>query len=203
MMARKLDPEKSEAKRRAIIAAAIACFAREGFHRTSTAKICAEAGMSPGNLFYYFASKDEIIEAIVWEDRCETLDYFAHLNAGDDYVQSIRNFIAASLEVASDPTRARMMIEITAEAMRNEKVNHLANTADAEIQAGLADLVRKAIERGQVRPSLSPEQAATWLAVLIDGVFARLTVDPKFDPKKEASMLQQIVSDLLGVGKKD
>lgn len=198
-MARKLDKEKYEARRRAIIDAAVVCFAQYGFHQTSTAKICAEAGMSPGNLFYYFASKDEIIEAIVSDDRRETLEYFEQVSADDDQVQSIRNFIDGSLEVASNPTRARMMIEITAEALRNDKINQLARAADAEIQSGLACLVRKGVERGQIRSTLSPEQVATWLAVLIDGVFARLTVDPNFDPMKEASMLQQIVSNLLGI----
>lgn len=200
-MARMVEPEKYEARRRTIIDAAILCFAREGFDRTSTAKICAEAGMSPGNLFYYFASKDEIIEAIVREDRRETLEYFEELNAGADQVQGIRNFITASLEVASNPTRARMMIEITAAALYNGKITQLAQTADVEIKAGLADLVRKAIERGQIRPPHSPEQVATWLVVLIDGVFARLTVDPEFDPMKEEPMLQKIVSDLLGINK--
>lgn len=202
-MARKLEPEKYEARRRTIIDAAVLCFAREGFDRTSTAKICAEAGMSPGNLFYYFKSKDEVIEAIVCEDRRETLEYFEQLNADDDQVQGVHNFITASLQVASNPTRARMMIEITAAALYNDKITQLAHAADVEIKAGLADLVRKAIERGQIRPSLSPEQVATWLVVLIDGVFARLTVDLEFDPMKEESILQQIVSDLLGINKEN
>ncbi|WP_164076138.1 TetR/AcrR family transcriptional regulator, partial [Stenotrophomonas maltophilia] len=49
---RKVDPDKHEARRQQILKAAIACFTAKGFHRTSTAEICAEAGMSPGNLFH-------------------------------------------------------------------------------------------------------------------------------------------------------
>ncbi|WP_230391141.1 TetR/AcrR family transcriptional regulator [Burkholderia cenocepacia] len=61
---RKIDPERVEAKRRQILDAAIDCFARDGFHATSTAAICKAAGMSPGNLFHYFPTKAAIIEAI-------------------------------------------------------------------------------------------------------------------------------------------
>ena len=60
---RKIDPARQHERRRQILAAAAECFAEHGFHATSTAQICARAGMSPGNLFHYYASKAEIIEA--------------------------------------------------------------------------------------------------------------------------------------------
>ena len=46
-------------RRDEILAAAQRCFARSGFHGASMQDICAEAGMSPGNLYRYFPSKDE------------------------------------------------------------------------------------------------------------------------------------------------
>jgi len=61
---RKVDPVKHEKKRRDILEAAARCFARDGFRGASTADICAEAKISPGHLYHYFASKEAIMGAM-------------------------------------------------------------------------------------------------------------------------------------------
>ena len=54
-----------QADRRAeILDAAERCFIRSGFHQASMQEICAEAKMSPGNLYRYFPSKEAIIAGI-------------------------------------------------------------------------------------------------------------------------------------------
>ena len=63
-------------RRSEILAAAQTCFARSGFHQTSMQEICAEAGMSPGNLYRYFRSKEDIIAGIAERDRAETAQQF-------------------------------------------------------------------------------------------------------------------------------
>ena len=45
-------------RRARILDAAERCFVRSGFHRTTMQDVAAEAGMSPGNLYRYFASKE-------------------------------------------------------------------------------------------------------------------------------------------------
>ena len=79
---RKIDPARQQERRRQILAAAAECFAENGFHATSTAQICARAGMSPGNLFHYYASKAEIIEALIASDT-DTLREHRQAAAGD------------------------------------------------------------------------------------------------------------------------
>ncbi len=54
-----------------ILAAAERCFVRSGFHQTSMQEICAEAGMSPGNLYRYFPSKEALIAGISERNRTE------------------------------------------------------------------------------------------------------------------------------------
>ena len=51
-------------RRSAILDAAERCFAQSGFHQASMHDICVAAGMSPGNLYRYFASKEAIIAGI-------------------------------------------------------------------------------------------------------------------------------------------
>src|SRR3954451_11812525 len=70
-------------RRDEILVAAQSCFARSGFHQTSMQEICSEAGMSPGNLYRYFRSKEDIIAAIAERDRAETAQQFAALGQGN------------------------------------------------------------------------------------------------------------------------
>lgn len=58
---------RAQAKRRQITDAARALFLSQGFARTSMDAVTAEAGVSKQTLYAYFASKDELLIAIVAE----------------------------------------------------------------------------------------------------------------------------------------
>ena len=61
----KLKPEEVEQRRREIIDAARRCFLRRGFHQATTDEICREAAITPGSLYHYFRSKEDVIKAVV------------------------------------------------------------------------------------------------------------------------------------------
>ncbi|OCP05526.1 MULTISPECIES: TetR/AcrR family transcriptional regulator [unclassified Ensifer] len=194
---RRVDPEKHAAKRRLILDAAITCFSRKGFHGTSTAEICAEAGMSPGNLFHYFPTKHTIIAAIVEEERQETAEIFRKLSEEQDLLAALLGFMDTVLELASDPTFSSLALEIAAEAMRDERIGTLAARNDAELQAALAALLRGAASRSQIDQTIDAAGAARWIAAIIDGIFSRVAVDPGFRPKDEGLMLRRLLTRFL------
>ena len=53
----KLNIQRQADRRDEILSAAQRCFVRSGFHQASMQEICAEAGMSAGNLYRYFPSR--------------------------------------------------------------------------------------------------------------------------------------------------
>jgi AcrR family transcriptional regulator len=59
---------KPEDTRARIMETAEALFRRLGYHKTAVADIAAELGMSPANVYRFFASKNAIVEAIC--QRC-------------------------------------------------------------------------------------------------------------------------------------
>ena len=77
-MARAINVQRQSDRRDEILAAAQRCFVRSGFHQTSMQEICAEAGMSPGNLYRYFPSKESLIAGIAERDRAEVAQVVAN-----------------------------------------------------------------------------------------------------------------------------
>jgi AcrR family transcriptional regulator len=63
--------QRQSDRRAEILEAAQRCFVRSGFHQTSMHEICAEAGMSAGNLYRYFPSMEALIAGIAERDRAE------------------------------------------------------------------------------------------------------------------------------------
>src|SRR4051812_20026284 len=78
-----------EIQQQRILTAAMTCFARSGFHKASMQDICAEAGMSAGNLYRYFRSKEAIIGAIAEAERVRNAAIFEQLLRADDPVRGL------------------------------------------------------------------------------------------------------------------
>lgn len=194
---RKVDPEKHAARRQVILDAAIACFARKGFHGTSTAEICSEAGMSPGNLFHYFPTKHAIIAAIVEEERQETAEFFRKLHEAPDLFTALLGFMDVVMELAADSVYSSLALEIAAEAMRDERIGELVAANDAEMRAALSAVIKAAHTRGQIDTAIDPEAGARWIAAMIDGIFGRIAVDPGFKPNEEGPMMHLLLTRFL------
>ena len=56
---------KSQETRNKIIAVAIGLFRAKGYARTSMSEIARQAGVDPSSFYYYFASKEALIESIL------------------------------------------------------------------------------------------------------------------------------------------
>lgn len=194
---RKIDPEKYAARRREILGAALACFARKGFHRTTTAEICAEAGISAGNLFHYFESKDAIIIAIVEEDRREVAATFEEALRAADLFGELLKLVDRSIAEFADPDYIRIGMEIVAESVRNPRVSELVARNELEKKRALAKLLASARDRGQVVPSVDPAEGADWILLLLDGAFGRAAIDPEFEVAGSAEMLRRAIAGCL------
>ncbi len=70
----KIAEETRAARREQIIAAAVACFARAGYHATTMADVAAQAGVSKGTPYLYFESKEALFLALHEEWDCGVAD---------------------------------------------------------------------------------------------------------------------------------
>ncbi|WP_410654836.1 TetR family transcriptional regulator [Amycolatopsis sp. lyj-112] len=79
---------KSEETRSLIVATAMRLFAENGYDRTTMRAIAAEAGVSVGNAYYYFASKDQLIQGF-YDEIAKV-----HLTTARQAIEGERDFSA-------------------------------------------------------------------------------------------------------------
>lgn len=192
---RKTDPIKQQERRLHILEAAAHCFAEHGFHATSTAQICKRAAMSPGNLFHYYASKADIIEALIASDTDDIRSRMRAAGAAPDACQALREWVDGQLALYRDPAFVRLGMEVLAEAVRNPRVHALVMANEAERKTGLLTLLA-AVWKGREAPRPLAQMADT-LLLLLDGVYSRSVVDPAFGTEAAASLLDQALERSL------
>jgi AcrR family transcriptional regulator len=193
---RTVNPERFEARRRHVREAALACFKRKGFHQASMADICAEAAMSPGNLYRYYDSKEAIIAAICEEDRRQLTARLERLGASGNLFDSMLELAGEAMS-ASDPEKRRFGCEVLAEAARNARVAEIVGRHNAAIVALCGEAIRRAQSLGQIDPALDAEAAAQVLVAAAEGLSTRIALSPGLDPGAPLAAFRQLLQRFL------
>jgi len=192
----KLKPDTHRARREHILDAAQICFARSGFHRTTMQDICKEAVVSPGALYVYFGSKEDLIAGIVERDRAKLAGELAALAEAPDLLAALSKL--GEHYTVEEPQHKRLLcVEIGLESTRNEAVGELFRSVDKFCHDSFIKLFDRAKRDGRIAPEHDLDTIATVLSVIGDGMFWRRAVDPNFDAKAVMPVLTGILSTLL------
>jgi TetR/AcrR family transcriptional regulator, transcriptional repressor of aconitase len=180
----KVTQEHVDARRRQILSAALHCFAREGFHRTTMQDIFREADLSPGAVYSYFKGKDELVGAII----AETMSFVAGATAlfgeplpegrlrrpGEALAEVIERYQDFALGTVVE--RARIFPHLVGEQQRNPQLNAAVRAGIEQLRAGFETLARAAQERGDLDPALDPEDFSRLPISLMQGLLVQLGV---------------------------
>jgi len=182
----KLKPQEVEQRKREIIEAARLCFLRSGFHQTTTDEICHEASITPGGLYHYFGSKEEIISAVI-EDAAHTTvqNLRTTAEASGDVRTAVQALASLFFQWIRDPhldNVTRLDMEIWAETLRNEKLAEITRGSRALRRQWLESLIRGAIEEGVYTKEVDPRGLANLIMSIFDGLrLGRLLWRDDFD----------------------
>ncbi len=182
-----------------ILTAAQHCFVRDGFAAASIAAICAEARISPGSLYQYFKSKDEIVVAMVDADRQDTLRHFERwLQAEDFAVAMLADLCTFFAEPSEENVAyARLGVEVLAEAGRNATVAERFQQGEVEARRALSGAIQAA--RG-IRTNAPAEDVAIALLALYDGLLARFIFANREEAARLVAASRSAIKALLPVG---
>lgn len=192
-MARKLDPERHETRRQTILQAAAYCFAEKGIHATSTAEICRVAEMSSGNLFYYFESKDAIVQALAERDRHEISQLLEDARTRPDALEGILLILETMLAISAEQQYARLSLELAVEAKRNPAVSAMFLANERQMIQTMVGLLEQGSRQGTIDADIDREKIALWLMSLADSAIGLVAVGRDFDPADHIATLRRIV----------
>jgi AcrR family transcriptional regulator len=200
-------PKVSEAhrhrRRRQILDAAIDCFARRGFQRTSMEDIIRESRLSAGAIYLYFQSKDQIIETLADERHDREKRFIQQALVQGDWTESlgllVRNFYE-SLENPAERKERRLGIHVWAEALCNPKVLRLIRRGVNQPRELLSRAIAESQADGRLRKDIDPEAASRILIAMFHGLILQQAWDNRTDVESFAKAAQSMTDAYFSAG---
>jgi AcrR family transcriptional regulator len=173
--------ERREQTRAELLAAARRAFLRDGFHAASLDGIAEDAGYTKGAFYSNFASKDDVLVAVLdvhFRDRAEA---YERLISSTDTVEDAYRAVARYWHDANErePEWSRLVIEFMAHASRHE---HLRKAVRDVRQRGLGrivELVEQLAERHGVEYTVPIAELVRGSGALNRGLAVEQLLDPE------------------------
>lgn len=196
----RLKPEVLAQRKEHILRAALASFARKGYHETTMNEIVAEAGLSKGGVYVHFDSKQALFQALLtW-----SVGQFAtapDLNSAEQspYEQLVAVVDAMMATVTSDSFQETVPLTLEMWAL---------NINDPEVQRTAADLYEgfrqpliRLIDAGIADGTFRPVDAASLANILIaipEGLMVQAVIDERaVDWAAVSATLHAMIDGLL------
>jgi AcrR family transcriptional regulator len=175
---RKLEGEKAQR----IVEAMRASVGKRGAAGSTFDVVAREAGVSRGLLHYYFGSKERLMVEVVRSD-CEARvaaleERLATATSADEFVA----FLVQTLEafLSDEPSQA-VLYEMLSASRRSDEIRvelaELYRRWRAQLATALADKQRE----GVIELDAGPEEVASLLFALGDGMGLQVISDPEWD----------------------
>lgn len=182
-MARRADQERIAQKREQIAAQAGRLFAAQGYERTSVAEIATAVGISPASVFYYFNDKAALFRAVFERDLPAAEALIARHADAEEPVSAILDVLGELAKDAIDPGASGMLVELLRRAEHDPDLIAVVGRTSEVVRDGLAVLIERGIDDGDIDPALDPIQTATWLQTIVDATY--LNARPGYSPLPE------------------
>jgi AcrR family transcriptional regulator len=164
---------KGEDRRQRILAVAQRLLTRNGWRSTTLGQIAREAGVSPAGLLHHFASKEQLLQAVIdardaWDD--------GHADVSGDVIEQLE-------KVAERFTRVPELIGtftvLQAENLHPDAPLHerflLRQRASVEL---VAEAIRRGQRSGRFRNDLDPVVKAVEIIAFLNGIETSWLLDP-------------------------
>jgi AcrR family transcriptional regulator len=169
----KITPAHEQQRRAQILAAAMHCFARQGYHATSMDEVVRESGLSVGAIYSYFPSKEELFLALA-DDRANlTLAYLNDLfRRPGPMADKNRDAVDYFFRLLSDElaSLARVNVEFMSEATKSERIKERQQRRCEMVRQFLRWLLTEAQRQGDIRADVDVEASAELMMALNEGI---------------------------------
>lgn len=170
--------------KRTMILDAMATLVREGKGNTaSVSDIAKTACIAKGGMYYYFRSKEEVLDALVARQYDSILPLFRQMaQRGENALQKLRHLIGVYHQQVADPDLDHYLHLPQNAAIHQKSLTHILNS----IALPLADILRQGVEEGVFHCEDCLSVAQIFLSAFV------FLFDPGLFDRPEDTALQQL-----------
>ena len=183
----KVEEAYLEQRRDLILQAALQCFARQGFRETTIEDICREAGVSRGALYWYFPSKEDIVQACAENNQQRIAYNFPLAKESDNAAVLFEEYVSRFIrhfDQQEDPSKFPCQVYLLAEALRNPQINRIVQWEWQQKNEFWENLIQEGQRRGQVSSAIDPTAMAQLLLAMAIGLSAQKALGAAVDAEK-------------------
>jgi AcrR family transcriptional regulator len=190
-------PGPGEDRRAQILDAALKAFAEKGYKGASNKDIAKAAGISPGLIYFYFHSKEDLLFAIL-ENRVtaggqplpmESLKIFPP----EQILPMLAHFALSQLD---NQDTINVVKVVVGEMLQRAEVRAIANTNINRLMETIGSYLAFQMEQGHLRRDDPILCAQTFVAGLVATIMRRQLLG---DPKMLSLSADQIVTTVVGI----
>jgi TetR/AcrR family transcriptional repressor of uid operon len=181
----RIAAEMRAARRDQIIAAALACFARAGYHATTMADVAAEAGVSKGTPYLYFQSKEALFIELhdQWDRGVAGRVNAAVAALPEPERRSPRRILhavaaAVAAHVLEETGTCRVLMEARVLAAHEPAIAAAVRAADTKTHEQLESLIAAGVGAGEWPAGTDPALAARLFTAGLYGLMAQWHLAP-------------------------
>jgi len=187
------------ARRQSIVEAACDVFSTKGITAATMADVASRAGISPGAIYRYFASKDELARLCMSDaDQLIKSRWIAPLAPGEDPLQGIMELSRLTFAFLGTPAEYAntiLMLEGILAAVRGDDRGtvHPIHEENAAVVAGVREHFAAAKEKGELPADLDPRLFAEAMMSFYLGSCITRLLDPSADTSGHLDQLLRLV----------
>lgn len=147
------QPDRVEERRQQIMDAALVCFARRGYHKTTMDDIVVESGLSKGTLYWYFKNKDDLFFSLVksfFVDMRQDMDgILEQYTSATDRLRAIAQELVRFFQGAED--FFNVFFEFWMQSILSEELNEWTSNLLVQYREVLAGIIAEGIRTGEFK----------------------------------------------------
>jgi TetR/AcrR family transcriptional regulator, transcriptional repressor of aconitase len=188
---------RADARRQQILDAALGCFARQGFHKTTMQDVVEHSGLSPGSIYCHFSGKQDIIVALVEERHRRERALLQRALEKQNFAEAVDQLAGDFIAVLSTPDERawrRLAVQIWAESLHNRRLAVTVKEGVEVPKAILAQMVQRAKAQGELPRALDADAMARLLIAFFQGLVLQLTWDGSVDTQSCLAALKALIA---------
>ena len=193
---RRTQAERREHTITALLDATVRCLADRGYAATSTAAVCAEAGVSQGALFRHFPTRQALLVATAEHVAARNVEEFrttvgSEVDTVDDVAAVLAHLRAVVLSPANQTWR-ELLVAARADADLREALHPAREALQARMLDAAADLWGDRLPVDDLAPVLSV------VVNMLDGLaFSALDPDPAAAPGRTVERALRLLAEMI------